>query len=130
MNNVNYKQVLASATLVLSCFIVSSAATAQGHASANQLEGGFTAGMSPTQTCELFKQNYTARSKFNTLCRNLDKDFANQTVVNKRISRSKMKGNPIKAVSFYFDKDQKLSDVVTLRQSHWDINLSVDVDNF
>ncbi len=130
MNNVKYKQVLASATLVLSCFILSPLAAAQGQASANQLDGGFTAGLSPAQTCEMFKQNYTARGKHNTLCRDLDKNFANQKVVNKHISRSKIKGSPIKAVSFYFDKDQKLSNVVTKRQSHWDVNLSVDVNNF
>jgi hypothetical protein len=55
MTKVNFKQAMASVPLVCAFSTFSASAMAQGQSSAQQLDGGFVAGMTPEQTCAYFK---------------------------------------------------------------------------
>jgi hypothetical protein len=99
----------------------------QGKTVGLPLDDGFVSGMTPEQTCSLFKQNYKNSSWNNHLCRAIGKkNFANLKVVNSDITRSKLKGDPVKSVAFFFDRNQKLNYVISSRRSQWNVVLKVD----
>lgn len=78
--------------------------TAQG----KRLGGGFVEGMTPEQTCIYFYDHYKSRK--NDLCKKVGKaDFSELTIVNKDITNSPDKNNPIKTIAFFFDKNAKLN---------------------
>jgi hypothetical protein len=78
------------------------------------LGGGFVEGMTPEQACIHFKDHF--RTPKNILCKNVGaSDFANLTVVNRRITGSPNQKNEIKTIAFYFNANKKLALVQSVR---------------
>ncbi len=86
-----------------------------------KLGGGFTAGMTPEMTCQVFNKYYKIRHSSNTLCRkvsgsgaNSSSEFANATIINYNIDMAASNEQVINTMVFYFSPVGKLNHVVAV----------------
>jgi hypothetical protein len=83
-----------------------------------KLGGGFTAGMTPQQACDVFNKYYKTSARHNNLCKKLNQDkpknFSNVSVVNRKITPTGNMNQAINTMVFVFNEQGTLNLVMAV----------------
>jgi hypothetical protein len=82
------------------------------------LGGGFTAGMTPQTTCDVFNKYYKTKMRNNLLCRKLrqkkNNDYTNATIINSNIKSIVNDNQDVSTMVFVFNEKGTLNYVTAL----------------